>query len=180
MTGVVETYSTVNHATLHITHKDPTVPVIKNSTASFDPKTDIQILNVAFASLGGLSEMKLTRASQGLVMATSLLAILTTHGYPGGHRKLSNYFKIIDSVQFIHYVNGIRVFRGDRFLHMIQISVIKFFPNYFYTDELNLRCRQKFNFDKEQVSCGFLNNFGGEILSYALFGLICSRFTALL
>lgn len=168
--GTLSTSSpiSIEPSRLEISSKNTTDVVFRNVTHKFYPSDTIPVNGVAVSSLSNTAIIFADIASTVFKTTTFFgLASFQTSG--GGSKGIMTLIRIIDAVDFTHYLAGIRVIKADNFVHLLDTNVLEIFRNIFETEDSLLRCVPGENFARESVSCSFLNNEGSEMITIMIF-----------
>ena len=151
-------------AFIYLSHKSQTKLAILNSESYFPPNQVIKIGIKASKKkpCGDSCGSTYTKVSMGSVFVGSVIASNTAGA---GSSRISSLIKIIDSVEYALYLNGVRVKRGDQFLHKFSSNFLSILPNYLGMREDYESCKLIINFAREGLGCSFINNYGSELLS---------------
>jgi len=172
---ITYTSSYVSLSSITITHRT-TIPAFETVDEIYDPSKSILITDlpqeletiittVQSQTVSKTASQTATQAATGGVVAMAGVSVAASG--TGGSR-LSSLIKVIDSVEFMLYLDGSRVPSADSFLHLFTMSPLAIIPNFVQTDERTVDCTVKRRFLAEGLSCSFLNNQGSELISLAV------------
>jgi hypothetical protein len=107
------------------------------------------------------NQMSLTQAS--MAGGAVVLSGVSMMASPTGGAGFAYFLKLINTVEYLIMMNGVKVKFSDRYLDNFKNDPLKLVVNYFSVDEDKIKCRPTENFDIEGVSCYLLNEVGSDL-----------------
>jgi len=86
-------------------------------------------------------------------------------GTQAGSTSMSSFIKLISILDYLMLTNGVRTQTSDTFLSLFRSNPLEILNNYLEEDESDIHCTPAYNFEREDVSCYIMNNYGSETLS---------------
>ena len=110
-----------------------------------------------------------TQAQTSTQIAVSSLAITASAvavGSGAGGANAAFFIKVIDSLEYILYMNGVRIRKADDFLHYLSGDLFAFLP-FSISADYETSCQPHINFFREDISCLFIENYIKNIIGLA-------------
>lgn len=139
--------------------------ILAKSNVDIDPNTVLktltdQTIGTTQTLVGALTTTAgLINTSSASGAGVSYLA--SQNGVSG----IGSVLKLISTLEYLVMINGEKVIFSDRYLQLFRNDPLKLMRNYMEIDESKLMCTPTVNFERENVSCSSVNNFGAEIIA---------------